>query len=251
MTSIPRPAYLSITFSLLVACSAPAPNGHAADRVDATTKQILIEEYGDSTTVGYTATPAGTIVAAMNQPNTLQRLLRQEFGDRVVVKNEGVGGTQSSDALNGTDGIHRPWESVMAASHAQIVTLNFGLGDAYLFSRPEPGKISASPQEYKRVMGELVRIARKYGKTVVIHEPNPSCHPARENAMQYYVMHLDQLGYEQNIPIVSQFWALSATSGWRDLLSDCTHPAPELYQMKGENSYKVIRPIVSQLAGQR
>lgn len=219
--------------------------------VDANTRQILIEEYGDSTTVGYSATPSGTIVAAMNEPNTLQALLRAEFGDRVVVKNEGVGGTQSSDALYGTDGIHQKWESVMATSNAQIVTLNFGLGDAYLFSRPEPGKISASPQEYKRVMGELVNIARKHGKIVVVHEPNPSCHPARENAMQYYVMHLDQLGYELNIPIVSQFWSLSAANGWRDLLSDCTHPAPELYQMKGENAYRVIRPIVRQLAGQR
>ncbi|WP_333628265.1 SGNH/GDSL hydrolase family protein [Stenotrophomonas cyclobalanopsidis] len=251
MTSTYRLARLAIVSPLLVACSSQVPSADAAAPIDATTRQILIEEYGDSTTVGYTVTPSGTIVAAMNQPNTLQRLLRQEFGDRVVVKNEGVGGIQSSDALNGTDGIHRPWESVMATSHAQIVTLNFGLGDAYLFSRPEPGKISASPQEYKRVMGELVRIARKYGKTVVVHEPNPSCHPARENAMQYYVMHLDQLGHEQNIPIVSQFWALSATNGWRDLLSDCTHPQPELYQMKGENAYSVIRPIVGQLASQR
>ena len=137
MIFILRLARLAAVSPLLVACSAPVTTADAAAPVDATTKQILIEEYGDSTTVGYTATPSGTIIAAMNQPNTLQRLLRTEYGDRVVVKNEGIGGIQSSDALNGTDGIHQSWESVMAKSHAQIVTLNFGLGDAYLFSRPE------------------------------------------------------------------------------------------------------------------
>ncbi|KUO97660.1 MULTISPECIES: SGNH/GDSL hydrolase family protein [Stenotrophomonas] len=247
MIFILRLARLAAVSPLLVACSAPVTTADAAAPVDATTKQILIEEYGDSTTVGYTATPSGTIIAAMNQPNTLQRLLRTEYGDRVVVKNEGIGGIQSSDALNGTDGIHQSWESVMAKSHAQIVTLNFGLGDAYLFSRPESGKISASPQEYKRVMGELVRIAREHGKTVVIYEPNPSCHPARETGMPYYVMHLDQLGHEMNIPMASQFWALLATPNWRELLSDCTHPTPELYQLKGENAYKVLRPIVKQI----
>lgn len=247
MIFILRLARLAVVSPLLVACSAPVTTADAAAPVDAKTKQILIEEYGDSTTVGYSATPSGTIIAAMNQPNTLQRLLRAEYGDRVVVKNEGIGGIQSSDALNGTDGIHQSWESVMAKSHAQIVTLNFGLGDAYLFSRPEPGKISASPQEYKCVMGELVRIAREHGKTVVIYEPNPSCHPARETGMPYYVMHLDQLGHEMNIPMASQFWALLATPNWRELLSDCTHPTPELYQLKGENAYKVLRPIVKQI----
>jgi len=65
--------------------------------------------------------------------------------------------------------------------------------------------------------------------------------------MPYYVMHLDQLGHEMNIPIASQFWALLATPNWRELLSDCTHPTPELYQLKGENAYKVLRPIVKQI----
>lgn len=247
MISILRLARLAIVSPLLVACSAPVTTADAAAPVDATTKQILIEEYGDSTTVGYTSTPTGTIIAAMNQPNTLQRLLREQFGDRVVVKNEGVGGIQSADALNGTDGVHRDWKSVMAKSTADIVTLNFGLNDAYFFSKPEANKPSSSPQEYRRVMGEMVRTARESGKLVIIYEPNPSCHPARENGMPYYVMHLDQLGYEMNVPMASQFWALLATPNWRELLSDCTHPTPELYQLKGENAYKVLRPIVKQI----
>lgn len=247
MISISRLARLGAVSPLLVACSAPVTTADAAAPVDATTKQILIEEYGDSTTVGYTATSTGTIIAAMNQPNTLQRLLRTEFGDRVVVKNEGIGGIQSADALNGSDGMHQDWRSVMAKSTANIVTLNFGLNDAYFFSRPEANKPSSSPQEYKRVMGEIVRIARESGKVVVIYEPNPSCHPARQNGMPYYVMHLDQLGDEMHVPMVSQFWALIAAPDWKDMLSDCTHPTPELYQLKGENAYRVLRPIVKQI----
>jgi len=215
--------------------------------IDASTRQILIEEYGDSTTVGYTKTPSGTIVAAINQPNTLQQLLASEFGARVVVKNEGVGGIQSSDALAGTDGVHQGWETVMRNSQAQIVTLNFALNDAFFFSRPEPGKPSVSPRAYKAAMAELVSIARKYGKEVVLYEPNPSCHPARENVLAYYVMHLDQLSEEQKVPLVSQYWTFASSPTWRTMLSDCTHPTPELYRTKGENSYQVIRQLVSRL----
>ena len=231
----------------IAACILIAPQTSVALPIDASTRQILIEEYGDSTTVGYTKTPSGTIVAAINQPNTLQQLLASEFGARVVVKNEGVGGIQSSDALAGTDGVHQGWETVMRNSQAQIVTLNFALNDAFFFSRPEPGKPSVSPQAYKAAMAELVSIARKYGKEVVLYEPNPSCHPARENVLAYYVMHLDQLSEEQKVPLVSQYWTFASSPTWRTMLSDCTHPTPELYRTKGENSYQVIRQLVSRL----
>jgi len=135
----------------------------------------------------------------------------------------------------------------MAKSTANIVTLNFGLNDAYFFSKPEPGKGSSSPQEFKTLMREIVQIARDSGKLVVIYEPNPSCHPARESSMPYYVMHLDQVGKEMNAPVVSQFWTLLADPNWRELVSDCTHPTPKLYQLKGENAYQTLRPIVRQI----
>lgn len=217
----------------------------ATPPVDQATRQLVIEEYGDSTTVGYTATKNGTIIAAMNQPNTLQRLLRDEFGESIVVRNEGVGGIQSSDALNGTDGIHQDWETIMRTSHAQIVTLNFSLNDAFFFSQPTDGKASVSPAQYKAIMQRLVSIARQHGKTVVLYEPNPSCHPAREVPLKYYVTHLEQLATEMSVPLVAQYWEFVADPDWRSQLSDCTHPTPAMYQIKGQNAYRVLRPIVA------
>lgn len=234
-----------IAISILLAVSSQAT---AVLPVDGSTSQILIEEYGDSTTVGYTKLPTETIVAAINQPNTLQQLLRNEFGARVVVKNEGVGGIQSSDALAGTDGVHQAWTTVMRNSQAQIVTLNFALNDAFFFSRPETGKPSVSPQAYKATMAELIAIARRYGKEVVLYEPNPSCHPAREPVLAYYVMHLDQLAEEQRAPLVSQYWTIVSSPNWRNWLSDCTHPTPDLYRIKGENAYQVVRQLVNRLS---
>ncbi|WP_313169851.1 SGNH/GDSL hydrolase family protein [Stenotrophomonas sp.] len=220
----------------------------ASPPIDETTRQIVIEEYGDSTTVGYTATSAGTIIAAINEPNTLQRLLREEFGEQVVVRNMGIGGIQSSDALHGTDGIHQAWDSVMKTSHAQIVTLNFGLNDAFFFSKPAEGKASVSPAEFKQVMLELVTIAQRNGKKVVLYEPNPSCHPAREQSLKYYVTHLDELASEKSIPLVSQYWTFANDPNWRTKLSDCTHPIPAIYEMKGQNAYRVLRTIVNEMA---
>ncbi|MCS4229579.1 lysophospholipase L1-like esterase [Stenotrophomonas maltophilia] len=233
-----------IAIAFLLAFSSQAA---AAIPVDGSTSQILIEEYGDSTTVGYTKMPTETIVAAINQPNTLQQLLSNEFGARVVVKNEGVGGIQSSDALAGTDGVHQSWETVMRNSTAQIVSLNFALNDAFFFSQPVAGKPSVSPQGYKAAMAELISIARKYGKEVVLYEPNPSCHPAREPILAYYVMHLDELAAEQNVPLVSQYWEIVSSPNWQSRLSDCTHPRPELYRAKGENAYQVVRHLVKRL----
>lgn len=251
MPYLPNLCPLAFSLVALSACHAPSPTTPAVSRIDDDTSQILIEEYGDSTTVGYTSTPTGTIIAAANQPNTLQWLLRSEFGDRVVVKNEGVGGIQSSDALLGTDGRHSAWASLMKTSHAQIVTLNFGLNDAFFFSRPEQGKVSASPQEYQRVMRELVDIAVSNGKTVVLYEPNPSCHPARKDALPYYVTHLNQLSQEKNIPLVSQYWGFVSSPDWEKLLSDCTHPTPAMYRAKGENAYRVVGPLVGALIAPR
>ena len=237
------PPWACAAVAILVSASALA-----APSIDQTTRQLVIEEYGDSTTVGYTATKNGTIIAAMNQPNTLQRLLRDEFGESIVVRNEGVGGIQSSDALHGTDGIHQDWESVMRTSHAQIVTLNFGLNDAFFFSQPSQGKASVTPAQYQAVMRRLVSIAREHGKTVVLYEPNPSCHPAREEPLKYYVTHLEQLATEMSVPLVAQYWGFVAAPDWRTQLSDCTHPTPALYATKGQNAYRVLRAIVAQMA---
>jgi len=245
------PRTLPFVVAALVACISGSACARVAPGGDEASSQILIEEYGDSTTVGYSMTPAGSVIVAGNQPNTLQSLLRTEFGDRVVVKNEGVGGIQSSDALHGTDGIHANWESVMKTSHAQIVTLNFGLNDAFFHARPAAGKYSVSPQDYRKVMGELVDIAQRHGKTVVLYEPNPSCHPARKDVLEYYVMQLDQMSVEKNVPLVSQYWGFISDPDWNQLLSDCTHPTSSTYQTKGKNAYRIVEPIVRGLIGGR
>jgi lysophospholipase L1-like esterase len=209
-------------------------------------RQILIEEYGDSTTAGYTVVDGSSFVTTENEPSVLQRLIRADFGDSVMVSNEGVGGIEAWHALSGNDGVHATWESLMTKSRAQIVTLNFALNDAYYNRVPTDGVLNEGPQTYNEILTEMISIARAHGKVVVLYEPNPSCHPAR-SGLPYYVMQMGMVSNATQTPLVTQYWSIVSMSNWQDMLSDCTHPKDKLYQLKAQNAYKVLKPIIQGL----
>ncbi|MGN2247634.1 SGNH/GDSL hydrolase family protein [Frateuria sp. GZRR35] len=211
-------------------------------------RQILIEEYGDSTTTGYTIVDGRSLVTSANEPNILQRLVRADFGDSVVVSNEGVGGIESWHALTGNDGVHANWESLMSKSQAQIITLNFALNDAYYNRVPAPDALNEGPQTYNQILTQLVGIAKKHGKIVVLYEPNPSCHPTKAGLV-YYVMQIGMVSNATQTPLVAQYWSIVSMPNWQDMLSDCTHPKDELYRIKAQNAYKVLKPIIRGLTG--
>ena len=212
------------------------------------TRQIIIEMYGDSTVQGYSVPNGQSMITVKNEPTLVQSYFDRDFGQGAVrVTNEGVGSTEASQLLNGTDGVHTTWDALMAKSTADIITINHALGDTYNFANPTPGIPTESPPQYHQIMASLVQIAKAHGKTVVLIEPNPSCNPYRQPTLHFYVTHMDQVAQENNVALVENYWSQSAMPNWQSLLSDCTHPLDALYTIKAQNSYDVLSQIVADI----
>lgn len=183
---------------------------------------VLIEEYGDSTTYG------GGL--STSEPAVLQTLL----GDAATVSNQGHGGWTSDSFYN------LPWAKTMADSKARIVTINVGMNEAY-----QPNGVSVD--RYGQLVTLLVQIARSYGKTVVLYEPNPSCDTARA-LLPNYVERLRAVAKDQNVPLVPHYSAILAMPDWQKAIPDCTHPGPALYAQIAQMNANVLAPMVKALA---
>lgn len=242
----------SILSALLLSCAACGGGGdgssaYASTPVAQEQKPVLIEAYGDSTTEGYTVENGVSGINPKNKIAVLQDLLQQRFGNSVTVSNQGVGGTEASQLLNGTDGRHPAWEKQMAQSKANIITIEFGLNDTFFFGNPREGVESESPDRFEQIITELVTRARAAGKLVVLIEPGPSCNPNRQAALPYYVMRVDNVAKTLGVPLVPHYWPIIAKPNWQALLSDCTHPTTELYSIQAKSTFDVIEPIVADL----
>ncbi|KVU58814.1 SGNH/GDSL hydrolase family protein [Burkholderia cepacia] len=208
---------------------------------------VLVEAYGDSTTLG-AQTIDGVLTTTQNsEPTQLQALLQQRFGTSVTVKNEGVGGTQAFQLLSGTDGKHPEWKVQMEQSKAQVVLLNFALNDFYYWKAPQPGVYEASPSEYAKILGYLIQTARDAGKIVVLQEPNPTCKQPDPGTIIQYVEALRSEAALQNAPLVAQFEFDQTVPDWQSMLTDCAHPNDQLYGIKAKQTFTVIEPIVKSI----
>ncbi|KVR27844.1 hypothetical protein WK15_11835 [Burkholderia ubonensis] len=134
---------------------------------------------------------------------------------------------------------------MMMKSKAQIITLNFGLNDAYYAKTPKKDVQLETPESYASIMTQLVQDARAAGKQVVLFEPNPTCEPIRESAMQDYVAALRRVARDQNVPLVAEFDVIMQMQGWQSMLSDCLHPSDALYDIKANLELPAISAIVS------
>ncbi|WP_162922962.1 MULTISPECIES: SGNH/GDSL hydrolase family protein [Burkholderia] len=210
-------------------------------------RAVLVETYGDSTTDGMTVINGVAVKNPNNQIAILQTLLQQRFGKAVTVSNHGVSGTEASQLLNGTDGRHPTWTKQMAQSKADVVLIEFGLNDTFFFGNPRAGVESESPDRFEQIVAELVAGARAAGKKVVLIEPGPSCNPNRQATLPYYVMRVDNVAKNLDVPLVQHYWPIVARPDWQALLSDCTHPTTELYSMHARATFDVIAPIVMDL----
>ncbi|KVP40824.1 SGNH/GDSL hydrolase family protein [Burkholderia ubonensis] len=210
-------------------------------------KTILIEEYGDSTTHGLQIFSGVASVTPNSEPAILQQLLQQQFGPSVTVANEGIDGTAAAQLLNGTDKKHAPWDQQMAASKADIVTLNFMRNDSFYNSVPQPGLPQTSPEEYGRIFTQLVQIARAHGKQVVLYEPNPVAFPEGNAAMLKYLEQLKKVVIEQQVPVVFNWEYSQGLADYPSLLSDGVHPADALYRHNAEWAAQVLAPMVQSL----
>lgn len=207
-------------------------------------RPVLIEVYGDSTTLGAQTIDGSLVVSMESEPKQLQDLLRERFGDAVTVVNNGVGGTQAYQLLSGTDGKNKPWAEQMANSAADIVILNYALNDQLYNAKPVEGMFQGTPEIYGDIMTWLIQIAREQRKIVVLQEPNPTCNQPAVGNLYRFVSALRTAASQMNAPLVAQYDYLQGIPGWKEMLSDCVHPDDQLYGLKARQTFDVVAPII-------
>lgn len=221
----------------------------AADFSLSANKIVIIESYGDSTTLGAQTINGKLTTTPNSEPAQLQDLLQAEFGKNVIVINNGVGGTQAYQLLSGTDGRNRAWTSQMTKSNADIVILNYALNDQMYNATPTPGMFQETPEVYANIIGWLVQTARNNGKQVALQEPNPTCYQPTVGNLHRFVTALRSESKRMNVPLVAGYDYIQTLPNWKSMLSDCAHPNDELYGIKARQTFNTIAPMVRSLIG--
>jgi lysophospholipase L1-like esterase len=211
--------------------------------------RMIIEAYGGSSTAGVMAIRKNNgrltnIITKDNEMHFLNGFLQKKYGQSIKVINKGQPSAQAIELLNGTykykeNGL---WADEMKKSKARLIILNFATNDArhYHFKDAKPGYV-LSPEQYEKVMTELITIARDNGKQVVLQEPHPLCGKAEKWDVSPYSSKLDSLAKSLSVPVVKQYQRIQDMAGWPSMMSpDCIHPSNELYKIKAEETYKVI-----------
>jgi lysophospholipase L1-like esterase len=209
----------------------PAPTG----------KPVLIETYGDGSTVGCTATsgaaasascPAGYAVASTTEPQALQADLQASLGSSITVSNKGVFGTTADSLL-------QTWDATMAASTAQIVTVNVGLNDQ-------------AGENFSTDLMNIVQIAKAHGKTIVLFVPNPIIGPnpavstPAGNQILTWRDQIRNIGSAMSVPVSDDYSAIDI-AGWVPLLPDGVYPNADGYKVKAALEAQILAPVVKPL----
>lgn len=238
-------ALLALTALALVANMSAVTSSEAQT---ANKRLIIIEMYGDSTTLGAQTAPDGTLITTNNsEPNQLQDLLQQKFGTQVVVYNNGVGGTEAYQLLSGLDGRNREWSYQAKTSQADIVIFNYALNDQYYYAAPSPKVYSETPDMYGNILAWLIQTSRDNGKYVVLQEPNPTCYQPTVGNLQKFVDVLRATATVQNVPLVAEYDYIQTLPNWKSMYTDCAHPDDQLYGIKAQRTFDVVAPIVQQM----
>jgi acyl-CoA thioesterase I len=228
--------------SLCAAASVAMPLAHAA--APGPHSPVLIEAYGDSTTLGITCSDGHCGPQAQNAVAYLQEALQARYGDRVRVTNYGVGGTMATQLRDGT-GSRRagpanglPWQERLAASPAQIVLINYGINEMMH---------NQTPDEFYAAETTLVKTARELGKQPVLQTANPMPDNRLNARLAAMVEMTRRVAAEQQVPLVDQYAYVGSLPDWKTLMSDGAHPKPELYRLKAQQDFKVVEPLVQRL----
>ncbi|WP_244195965.1 SGNH/GDSL hydrolase family protein [Paraburkholderia susongensis] len=210
--------------------------------------QVLIDAYGDSTTLGITCSDGHCGPQARNAVTYLQDDLQAHYGERVRVANYGVGGTMATQLRDGNG--HRqtsrkpestaglPWRERLAASPAQIVLINYGINEVMQ---------NQTPEQFYAAETALVQTARALGKEPVLQTSNPMPDNRLNARLATMVAMTRRVAAEQQVPLVDQFAYVSSVPDWKTLMSDGAHPKPDLYRLKAAQDYQVVEPMVQRL----
>lgn len=200
---------------------------------------VLIEAYGDSTTLGISCIDHKCGPQPVNAVTFLQDALRAKYGDTVSLTNLGVGGTMATQLDAGNDrrgGI--PWERRMSESHAQIVTVNYGINEVMH---------NQTPEQFYEAETTLVKVAVAAGKLPVLETSNPMLDRRLNAQLADRVAMTRRVASEQHVPLIDQFGAVSQIPGWQQQMSDGAHPSEALYKTKADIDFAVLDPLVGRL----
>lgn len=206
--------------------------------------QVLVDAYGDSTTLGITCSDGHCGPQAQNAVSYLQDELQARYGQRVRVTNYGVGGTMASQLRDGTGNRRAgptaglPWQERLAASSAQIVLINYGINEVMQ---------NQTPDQFYAAETMLVKTARALGKEPVLQTSNPMPDNRLNARLAAMVAMTRRVAAEQHVPLVDQFAYVSNLPDWKTLMSDGAHPKPGLYRLKAEQDFQVVDPLVRRL----
>ncbi|WGS51803.1 SGNH/GDSL hydrolase family protein [Paraburkholderia sp. D15] len=210
---------------------------------------VVIEAYGDSTTLGITCADGHCAPQSRNAVTFLQDDLQARHGERVQVTNYGVGGTMASQLRDGTGNRRAgpnaglPWRDRLATSPARIVLINYGINEVMH---------NQTPEQFYAAETELVKSARALGKEPVLQTSNPMPDDRLNARLAAMVAMTRRVAAEQKVPLVDQFAYIGSLPDWKSLMSDGAHPKPDLYRLKAQQDCRVVEPMVQRLlAGAR
>lgn len=225
--------------------TALSPFVYAANNTD---NKFIIEAYGGSSTQGAMAVRENgkvhPIFIKNNEIGLINQFIKDKYGDGIQVVNKGASSSQAMDLLNGKYFYknNKSWREEMKKSPARIILLNFATNDArhFHYQDIEPD-YRVSPDQYIKVMAQLVNIARAAGKEVILQEPHPICGGAARWNIGPYVTQLDKLARAESVPLSRQYQRILNMNNWQSLLSpDCVHPSEQLYRIKAEETFSVL-----------
>nr|WP_260854562.1 SGNH/GDSL hydrolase family protein [Paraburkholderia sp. BCC1884] len=207
-------------------------------------KQVLIEAYGDSTTLGITCSDGHCGPQAQNAVAFLQDALQAHHAGQVQVTNYGVGGTMATQLRDGTGNRRAgptaglPWQERLATSSAQIVLINYGINEVMH---------NQTPEQFYDAETTLVKTARSLGKEPVLQTSNPMPDNRLNARLAAMVAMTRRVATEQQVPLVDQFAYISSLPDWKTQMSDGAHPRPALYRLKAQQDFLVVDPLVRRL----
>jgi acyl-CoA thioesterase-1 len=140
---------------------------------------------------------------------------------------------------DGTDrGRGVPWAQRLAASDAQIVTINYGINEVMH---------NQTPEQFYEAETALVKAALALGKEPVLQTSNPMPDGRLNARLAAMVAMTRRVAAEQHVPLVDQYAYISSLSDWQSMMSDGAHPKPELYRLKAGQDMRVVDPLVRRL----
>ncbi|WP_257030475.1 SGNH/GDSL hydrolase family protein [Paraburkholderia bryophila] len=206
--------------------------------------------YGDSTMAGYTypngpcgaagtgaCDPSTAVITPDNAPYNMAASLAAQLIP-VTVSNQGVSGAELSDLIAGRHGYAQSWAQTLPSLNARIAVANYAINDL--------GRGDETPELYGQYLAAWVDSVRAAGMIPVLEEPNPVCRPGYEN-LPAYVGQMDSVAAQKNVPLIDQYSYLLSLPNWQGMLSDCMHPKPEMYEIKGKREAQIIGPIAASL----